>query len=324
MGELKVRSQKSEVSPSRQSEAGRGSQKRMFFVSIILFSVFCFLSSATIGCAKKEAEEIRKQTAHPVSVAEVSRQDLAEFLFYSGDIEAKDEATVYSRVTGKLVENKVQEGDVVKKDQILALVDRDEIGYEFELAPVASPIEGVIGRTYLDKGANLTLVTPVALVVDINEVWVKIDVTEKDLPKVVKDLTAQVEVDAYPAEVFRGRVQKVSPMVDLDTRTAPAWINIANLKHRLKPGMFARLRLMVGEHKDVALIMREAIIEEDSQRYVFVVEDNRAYKRKVELGLASEGKYELLSGLRPGEKAIVMGPADLKDGDLVKVVEEVK
>ncbi|MBL7091921.1 MAG: efflux RND transporter periplasmic adaptor subunit [Candidatus Omnitrophica bacterium] len=276
------------------------------------------------GCMEREREEIYEQAAHPVSVTRISRQDLKEFLFYSGDIEAEDEATVYSRVTGKLAENKVQEGNAVKKGETLALVDRDEIGYEFELAPVASPIQGVVGRAYLDKGANVTLTTPVVLVVNMDEVRVKIDVTEKDLPKVVEGLIAQVKVDAYPDETFQGRLQKVSPVVDLNTRTAPAWISIVNSQHKLKPGMFARLRLMAGEHKNVPVIIREAAIEEDSQRYVFVVENNRAYKRKVELGLASEGKYEVLTGLRPGEKVIVMGPSDLKNGDPVKVVEEVK
>ena len=293
---------------------------------LVLLSTLCFLLSTSliIGCAKREREEIYKQTAHPVSVTQVSRQDLKEFLFYSGDIKAEDEALVYSKVAGKLVENKVQEGDSVQKSETLALVDRDEVGYEFELAPVASPIGGVIGRTYLDKGANVTLSTAIALVVNMDEVLVKIDVTEKDLPRVAKDLIAQVKVDAYPDRAFTGQVQKVSPVVDLDTRTAPVWINIGNLQHELKPGMFARIKLKVGEHQGVLVIMREAIIEEDSQRYIFMVEDNRAYKRKIKIGLASDGKFEVLEGLKLGDKVIVMGPSDLKDGDAVKIVEEEK
>ena len=296
--------------------------KNFAFCIVILIFAFCILHFLS-GCGRK-AKEVYKETAHPVSVTQVNRQDLKEFLFYSGDIEAEDEALVYSKVTGKLAENKVQEADSVEKDQTLALVDRDEIGYEFELAPVSSPIKGIVGRTYLDKGANVTLQTPVALVVNMDEVRVKIDVTEKDLPKVKKDLTAQVKVDAYPDEIFEGRVEKVSPVVDLDTRTAPAWINIANPQHRLNPGMFARIKLKLGERKDALVLLRDAVIEEDSLRFVFVVENNRAYKRKIELGLASEGKYEVFKGLKLGDKVIVMGPSDLKDADLVKVVEEVK
>ncbi len=290
---------------------------------VILIFAFCILHFLT-GCAKRETEEIYKQTTHPVSVTLVSRQNLKEFLFYSGDIEAKDQATVFSKVTGKLVENKVQEADFVEKGQTLALVDRDEIGYEFELAPVTSPITGIVGRAYMDRGASVNLITPIALVVNMDEVRVKINVTEKDLPRMEKDLSAQVNIDAYAGEVFKGYVEKVSPVVDLDTRTAPVWINIANPKHKLKPGMFARIKLMVGEHKDVLLILREAVIEEDSQRYIFMVEDNRAYKKEVKIGLASDGKFEVLEGLKSGDKVIVMGPSDLKDGDLVRIVEEEK
>ena len=315
---LKTQRKKFGLARSSKLEAQR------LFLVLICLSAFSFqLSAFLTGCGRK-TEDVYKQTAQPVSVAQVNREDLKEFLFYSGDIEAKDAAMVYSKVTGKLVENKVQEGDSVEKDETLALVDRDEIGYEFELAPVASPIQGIVGRAYLDKGANVTLTTPIALVVNMDEVRVKIDVTERDLPKVVKDQLAQVKIDAYPDEIFKGQVEKVSPVVDLDTRTAPAWINIANPQHRLKPGMFARIKLMVGERKDVLAIMRDAVIEEDSQRYAFVVENNRVYKRKIELGLASEAKFAVLRGLKLGDKVIVLGPTDLKDGDLVKVVEELK
>ncbi len=289
-----------------------------------IFLIFILLSAFLIGCAKRETEDIHKQTAHPVSVVQVSRQDLKEFLFYSGDIEAKHAAMVYSKVMGKLVENKVQEGDAVKKGETLALVDRDEIGYEFELAPVDSPIEGIVGRAYLDKGAAITLSTPIALVVNIDEILVKIDVTEKDLPKVTKALAAEVEVDAYPGKLFVGQVQKVSPVVDLATRTAPAWIGIDNAQHQLNPGMFARIKMKIGEHKDTLVIMREGVIVQDSQRYVFVVKANQAYKREVKLGLSSDGKFQVLNGLKAGEKVIVMGSMDLKDGDTIQIVEEVK
>ena len=290
---------------------------------LILVSGFWLLVTGLTGCGRK-TEEVHKQTAFPVSVAKVSRQDLKEFLFYSGDIQARDEATVYSKVTGKLAENKVQEEDVVKKGETLALVDRDEVGYEFALAPVTSPISGVVGRSYLDKGANVTLNTAIALVVNVDEVRVKIDVTEKDLPKVKKGLPAQVKVDAYPDEVFSGQIEKLSPVVDLGTRTAPVWIKIANAGHRLKPGMFARIRLLAGEHKNALAVVSDAVIREDSQRYVFVVEDNHAYKKKVELGLVSEGRVEVLEGLKLADKVIVMAAVDLKSGDSVRIVEEEK
>ena len=289
----------------------------------ILLSAFSFqLSTILIGCAKNETEDIYRETTAPVSIYKVARQDLKEFLFYSGDIEARDEATVYSKVTGKIVENKFQESDSVEKGECLALVDRDEIGYDFELAPVTSPISGVVGRVYLDKGANVTLATPVALIVNMDEVQVKIDVTEKDLPKLKRDQIAEVKVDAYSSEIFQGRVLKISPVVDLNTRTAPVWINIANPQHRLKPGMFARIKLMVGERQNALVVMRDAVIEEDSQRYVFIAEKKRASKKKVELGLESDGKYEVVKGLKEGDQAIVLGPSDLKDGDSVKIVEE--
>lgn len=289
-----------------------------------MLTVCCLLSGFLIGCAERESEDIHREETPAVSATKVKQQDLEEYLYYSGDIEAEDEALVYSKVSGKLLKNEVQEGDLVEKDQTLALVDRDEIGYEFEFAPVASPIEGTVGRAYLDKGAQVNLNTPIALIVNIDEVSVKIDVTEKDLPKVVKGQMGQVKVDAYPAETFQGRVSKVSPVIDLDTRTAPVWISIDNSGHKLKPGMFARIKLAVGKHRGVLVILRDAIIGEDSQRYVFIVKENQAYKRKITLGLQSEDKFQVLNGLSLGETVIIMAPSDLKDGHKVRVVEEVQ
>ncbi|MBN3038107.1 MAG: efflux RND transporter periplasmic adaptor subunit [Candidatus Omnitrophica bacterium] len=289
----------------------------------ILFTVLALTVFALPGCGKKETQDIHREKNYPVSVMEVHKADLAEFLFYSGDIEARDEATIFSKVSGKLTEISVQEGDIVKKNQILALVDRDEVGYEFALAPIDTPIDGILGRFYLDKGANLTLTTPVALVVNMDSVLVKIDVTEEDLPKVIKGLPAEIKVDAYPNRSFAGVVEKVSPVLDLSTRTAPAWISIENTEHELKPGMFARIKLKIDEHKDVLVVLRESVIGENSQRYVFVVNDGHVHKRKIELGLVSNSKFQVLSGLQAGEKVIVMGPADLKDGDIVRIVEEV-
>jgi len=292
------------------------SQKKLFFI-LVLLSVICFLFSV-MGCGKKPPEEVTKV---PVNVVKVKKGNIDEILFYVGDIKAQDEATVYPKVTGKIIEKIAKEGDSVKKGDVLVFIDRDEVGFKFEKAPVESPINGLVGRIYVDKGMSVSPNLPVALVVNMDVVKVKIDVVEKDLPKVKVSQKAKIRVDAYPNEVFEGRVVEVSPVVDLLSRTAPIEIEIQNSEHRLKSGMFARVKILTKEKENVLIIPRDAIIKEDSSNYVFVVKDSKVHRQKIEIGLCENNKFEVINGLNEDELVVTMGNIRLKEGDAVEIVK---
>ncbi len=283
-----------------------------------IISLILLLVVGLVGCGRRE--EAVKEIKIPVEVIRVEKADLKEILSFTGNIKAQDEATVYSEVTGKLIENKVEEGDQIKKDDIIALIDRDETGFKFKEAPVDSPIDGIVGRVYLDRGESVSSNTPVALIVNMDEVLVQIVIIERDLPKVFKGQGAHIKVDAYPGEVFTGKVSKVSPVIDTISRTAPAEINIPNSDHRLKSGMFARVRVVVEEHSQAPVILRDAIIKESENTYCFVIRDDKAGKRKILLGMAEGNNLEVVSGLKAGELVVITGHQGLKDGALVDIV----
>jgi len=287
----------------------------------ILLVCAIFGGMSLIGCAKKvpTKEEVTKI---PVSVTEVRKGSLKETLFYVGDIKADDEAIIYPKVTGKIIEKLAKEGDSVKKGDILAYIDRDEVGFKFEKAPVESPIDGVVGKVYVDIGTSVSPQVPVGLVVNMDVVEVEVNVVERDLPKIREGQAAQLEADAYPDEIFEGMVERITPVVDLASRTATVQIKIPNEDHRLKPGMFARIKILVKERKDVLIIPRDAIILEDSSNYVFVVkDDNNVQRKKIEIGLNEDNKFEVIKGLDEGEIVVTMGNARLKDGDTVEIIK---
>jgi len=294
---------------------------KILTTQIILLSIlYSLLSTVLIGCGRKVPEE--EVSKVPVSVMEVKKGDLKEVLFYIGNIKAQDQIEVYPRVTGKLIENTVKEGDKVKKDDVVAYIDRDEVGFEFEPAPVTSPIEGTVGRVYLDKGSNVSQNVAIVKIVNMDVVKVRIDVVERDLPKVKVGQAAEIKVDAYPDEIFRGYVERVSPVVDLASRTALVEIEISNPDHRLKPGMFARIKILIKEKENVLIISRDAIIREDSLNYVFIVkDDNKVHRQKIEVGLIENNKFEVINGLDEGELVVTMGNTRLREGDLVEVVK---
>ncbi|MGE5197249.1 MAG: efflux RND transporter periplasmic adaptor subunit [Deltaproteobacteria bacterium] len=277
---------------------------------------------ATItGCGEKP-DAAKKEEAVPVKVIKVELRDIQKTLDYVGDIKAQDEAIVYPKVNGKVIEKLEEEGASVNKGDVIAYIDRDEVGFKFEKAPVESPLTGIVGRVYVDIGTSVTQQTPIALVVDMDKMRVNLDITEEYLPKITLGQTAEVRLQAYPNETFIGEVFKISPVLDLSTRTAPIEITIPNSDHRLKSGMFAKVQLILEKHKDVPVIAKEAILGREPNVYVYVVEGNVARQKIIKLGIHQGASYEVTEGLNAGDVVVVMGQQRLYDGALVLTGEK--
>lgn len=276
---------------------------------------------AAPGCRKKPRE---KKEAIPIRAMRVEPTTISRTLDYADTIEAWDRAEVFPKVGGKILEKLKEDGAPVEKGETIAYIDRDEVGFKFEKAPVESPLTGIIGRVYVDKGTNVTPQTAVAVVVDIDRVKVHLDVPEKYLPQVEIGQTARVRVEAYPHEVFTGTVVRISPVVETETRTAPIELAIDNHGHRLKPGMFAGIQLVLEKHENVPAVMQEAIIGREPNAYVFVVIGGVARLRDVKLGLRENDYLEVLKGLKDGDVVAVMGQERLRDGSPVSVELEKK
>jgi membrane fusion protein, multidrug efflux system len=277
---------------------------------ICLFILF-FIILDTTGCSRSKQQDTAEVI--PVIAMRIIPQDIKEILAYTGDVKAQDEAVIYPKVNGKIIEKLKEDGSHVNKGDIIAYIDRDEVGFEFNKAPVESPLTGTIGRVYVDRGTNVGLQSPIALVVNMDKVKIELDIPGKYLPRVVQGQIAEVNVDAYPAEVFIGKVSRISPVVDLDTRTAPIEIMIDNPEHYFKPGMFARVRLILNERKAVPVILKEAILGKGLDTYVYIADKGIAHKRDVKLGIRQGAYFEITEGLEEGELVVVMGQQRLYD-----------
>lgn len=295
---------------------------RFFVLTFVLISAFWCLFSLN-GCMKKEkkpASEI--QEAIPVRVAKIELRNIQKTLDYVGNIKAQDEVMVYPRVNGKIIEKVVEEGKSISKGDVIVYIDRDEVGFKFEKAPVESPLSGIIGRIYVDKGTSVTPQVPVALVVDMDKVKVSLDIPEQYLPKVVIGQSAQIILEAYPGEKFIGTVTKISPILDLETRTVPIEIVVSNNDHRLKSGMFAKVSLVIQESKGAPVILKEAVTGREPELYAYVIENKKAVLRKISLGIRQGPYYEVTEGLREGEQVVIVGQQRLYENALVIVEDD--
>ena len=133
-------------------------------------------------------------------------------------------------------------------------------------------VNGYVGARFLDQGGFASANQPVASVVDIRLVRLVANLVERDVRRVHQGTPASVEVDAFPGEKFSGRVGRVAPVFDPQTRTAQMEIEVPNPTGRLKPGMYARVQLRVAEKPDAIAVPRNAIVERPGERGLFVVD----------------------------------------------------
>lgn len=285
--------------------------------------LFCMLIPLFISCGKNDRQVDRGSTqAIPVKVNKIHLRDISQILEYVGNIKAKDEILIYPKVSGKIIEKVKEDGMNIRKDEAMLYIDRDEVGLKFEKAPVESPIDGVVGRVYVDIGSNVTPQTSVALVVSMDTVKIDLDVPEKYLSKISLGQKANIYIDAYPNEEFSGVVTQISPVLDLGTRTAPVEITVDNPEHRLKSGMFAKVKLIIKTESGVAVVLKEAIMGREPDTYIYTIEHNQAVLRKVTLGIKQGPLYEVKSGLKEGDLVVIMGQQRLKEGSRVAIEEE--
>ncbi len=284
--------------------------------------LFLFVAAVLLcaGCGRKAAQEAKLE-AFPVRAEAASRRTLEETLSLVGSLKATNEATLFSRVPGKLLKFLVKEGDPVKKGDTVALVERDEVGVEFKPAPVPSTLDGILARDYLDQGANVKTDTPVALIIQSGGIIAKADVPERQAARVAVGQAVHAEFEAYPGRKFTGKVSRVSPAVDPATRALPIEVSLEGAEGVLKSGMFGHLSVVLSRRSGALSVPVSALSDADVPS-VFVVEDGKAFRRAVETGLTTEDYVEIRSGLKEGEQVVTFGLFALKDGSPVEPMAE--
>ena len=292
------------------------------FVILILIGFLVLLGSLRIikGIRSNNDKSQQEAGIPTVKVAQVIKGEVEDKISCVGNIAGREMVTLMSKISGKIDSFLVKEGDIVKKDDVMVLIDRDIEGMKYEKASIKSPIDGIVMKKFLDKGAQVEpsvsplMRVPVIMVANINAVKVLVNVSEKYLGRLKETAEAKVKVDAYPDEVFPGKITRIAPMVDLSTRTAEVEIEISNEEHRLKPGMFARVNLILEKKENALIVPIKAVLSENNRNFVFVVNGAIAQKRKVKTGIYQKDSVAIIEGLNEGENVIIEGNYGLKDG----------
>lgn len=197
--------------------------------------------------------------------------------------------------------------------------DQRELNIRQGQTRVYSPIAGVVAKRHVDIGAMGSSNSPIVTVVSISPMIIEAQVPESNIARIRRGATVNVTVDSLPGQNFTGRVMRIAPLLDAQTRNGLVEIEIPNRNGTLKGEMFARVELDLGSSRETTLLPRDALVYRGEQPGVYTIENDAAKFLAVETGLTQEDKVEVLSGLKPGDTVITGGANLLKDGDRVRI-----
>ena len=184
-----------------------------------------------------------------------------------------------------------------------------------------SPINGVVTARNYDKGDMYSMAQPIFVVEQIVPVKLLINISESYFTQVHEGMEFDIEVEAYPEERFKGKINLIYPTVSATTHTFPVEVVSQNTDQRLRPGMFARVTASFGINHhvvvpDVAVVKQQG----SGEHFIYVLQpDNTVSYTKVELGRRMGNRYEIVSGINEGDVIVTEGQARLKNGVEVQV-----
>jgi RND family efflux transporter MFP subunit len=177
---------------------------------------------------------------------------------------------------------------------------------------------GYIGERFVDEGALLASNAAVASVIEIGSIIVRTTITERDYRLISPGQQTEVAVDAFSARKFSGRVARIAPMLLEDSRVAQMEVEVRNDSLLLKPGMFARVRVMIASKSRAQIVPARSIVNQGGGSGVFMVQADEAVARyvPVKTGIATPELTEVLSPTLEG-RVVTLGQHLLEDGSPV-------
>jgi multidrug efflux system membrane fusion protein len=193
---------------------------------------------------------------------------------------------------------------------------------------VRAPFDGELGVRHVEVGQYLTAGTQIVTLTDLSELYANFTVTEKDSGQLKTGQTVRVAVDAYPGRTFEGKITTIEPQISTDTRNIHVQATLGNPEHILKPGMFATTTVVLPDKPAVVTVPETAVDYTLYGDSVFLISEKKEDDGKTSLSVVRtfvrtgdrvNGRAEILSGLKPGDRVVAVGQLKLQPGAAVVV-----
>jgi len=292
------------------------------------------------GTATLEADEQAEVVAQITGVVLDIHAEEGEFV-EAGQVLARVETDRYRLEVDKAdaalkrLETDYQRKKELFKKELVSADDFERVGAELqaqkaaydlarldlEYTTIRAPISGYVSERFVRIGNLVKLHDPVYRITSYDPLLAVLHVPERELSVLRKGLEVAVALDAWPCELFKGEIIRISPVVDPGTGTFRVTAQVDDRDRMLKPGLFGRVEILYDMHENVPVIPRSAVITEDESSHVFVVDaQGSASRRSVMLGYERAGMVEVREGVAAGETVVTAGKGSLSDGVKVEVI----
>lgn len=278
-------------------------------------AVLAVIDSPELGRAK--ADYVSAIALERVAEGTMSREKALFEKRISAEKDWRDAeaAAVRARAEREAAENQLHALGVGDED--LAAVRRE--GHYSSTLGITSPLAGIVTEASATIGQSVDASAPLFTVMDLREVWIAVDVFERDIEKVERGQKVRVGVTAFPDRKLEGTVQSVAATLDPASRTVKVRVTLPNPDGLLKPGMFATVVISgsaSGSDKaadGAILVPTTALQREGNRSIVFVVKAPGQFAaREVKAGHEADGMVHIEQGLKPGETVVTSGSFVLK------------
>ena len=248
-----------------------------------------------------------KETQAQVKIAQVALQEAER---------------IYQRAKETFDEQLISQADFdaalsAKESAEATLLDRQ---VQLDYTEIKAPFSAVVVDRNIKLGDNVTAGQLLFRISDFDPLLSKIQVPEKELPRLHKGQPAYLTVEAWPGERFPAKVLRLSPVVDATTGTIRVTLEVEG-GGKLRPGMFASVYLEIDRHEDALTIPKSALSLESLGDTVYVVDGDVAARRAIQLGYEEADTVEVASGLEENDHVIVVGQDGLSDGTPIRILE---
>ena len=253
-----------------------------------------------------------------VAVEEVKIDSINKIYPATSVIEAKKSYNVVSKTDGILNDIFFKESSFVEKgDKLFSILSTSSIG---EIL-ITAPFNGYVGITDYKIGDKLKNGDLLLSLDDMSSMKAFIYLPEKILPQISKNIKYIASSKLFPEQKYFGVISNIDQRVNRDSRTIRAYAIIDNKNKNLRPGLLLNIDIVLDEIKDTMLIPEESVLTSKDYSYVFVIDEDVAKLKKVNLGITSNGMIQILSGLKSNDKVVTLGHEKLKDGSKIKIIE---
>ena len=209
--------------------------------------------------------------------------------------------------------------DQIRYDLESARASLDLAKLELSHTNITAPISGVIAQRMVKPGNLVNLNAPVFRVVNISHLEGVLNVPEREMGRLKAGLPLRMVVDAVSGQVFEGKVDRISPVVDAGSGTFRVVCAFDNAP-ALRPGMFGRIEVVYDQRQDALTVPRIALLEDEGEPAVYVVRGKKAQRVPVQLGYTNGELAEIRSGLKQGDRVVTAGKVAIRDGSEVQVI----